>query len=134
MRAALLVIAGLALIGFIAVSFVLPQMAGSEAKEAAQTLVAGAEPAKESVAGLHQPRQDDEEVAGDECSDERVARLAEDIPGSNGGKRGDQTGEHPQTDHQGDRDVRDEIDLQPAQLLQAKCSRRGGCDVAGHHT
>lgn len=50
MRAALLVIAGLALIGFVAVSFVLPQMAGSEAKEAALTLVAGAEAAKEQVA------------------------------------------------------------------------------------
>src|SRR5262245_36082146 len=50
MRAALLVIAGLALVGFVAVSFVLPQMAGSEAKEAAQVLVAGAEPAKQQVA------------------------------------------------------------------------------------
>jgi hypothetical protein len=50
MRIALLVIAGLALIGFIAVSFVLPQMAGTEAKEAAQTLVAGAEGAKTQVA------------------------------------------------------------------------------------
>ena len=50
MRAALLVIAGLALAGFIAVSFVLPQMAGAEAKEAAQALVAGAEAAKQQVA------------------------------------------------------------------------------------
>lgn len=50
MRAALLVIAGLALLGFIAVAWVLPSMAGSEAKEAAQTLVAGAEPAKQQVA------------------------------------------------------------------------------------
>lgn len=50
MRAVLLVIAGLALVGFIAVSFVLPQMAGSEAKEAAQVLVAGAEEAKAKVA------------------------------------------------------------------------------------
>ena len=50
MRAALLVIAGLALVGFIAVSFVLPQMAGTEAKEAAQTLVAGADAAKQQVA------------------------------------------------------------------------------------
>jgi len=49
MRTALLVIAGLALAGFIAVSFVLPQMAGSEAKEAAQSLVAGAEAAKQQV-------------------------------------------------------------------------------------
>jgi hypothetical protein len=50
MRAALLVIAGLALIGFIAVAFVLPQMAGTEAKEAAQALVSGAEAAKQPVA------------------------------------------------------------------------------------
>ena len=49
MRAALLVIAGLALLGFIAVSFVLPQMAGSEAREAAQTLITGAEAAKQQV-------------------------------------------------------------------------------------
>jgi hypothetical protein len=50
MRAVLLVIAGLALIGFIAVSFVLPQMAGSEAKEAAQALLAGTEAPKQQVA------------------------------------------------------------------------------------
>jgi len=50
MRAVLLVIAGLALVGFIAVSFVLPQMVGAEAKEAAQALVAGAEAAKSQVA------------------------------------------------------------------------------------
>ena len=50
MRAVLLVIAGLALVGFIAVSFVLPQMAGTEAKEAAQALVAGTEAAKAQVA------------------------------------------------------------------------------------
>jgi hypothetical protein len=49
MRAALLVIAGIALIGFLAVAVVLPRMAGSEAKEAAQALVAGAEPAKQQV-------------------------------------------------------------------------------------
>ncbi len=50
MRAALLVVAGLALVGFIAVSFVLPQMAGSEAKEAAQALVSGTEAPKQQVA------------------------------------------------------------------------------------
>ncbi len=49
MRAALLVIAGLALVGFIAVSFVLPQMAGADAKEAAQALVTGAEAPKKQV-------------------------------------------------------------------------------------
>jgi hypothetical protein len=50
MRAALLVIAGLALVGFIAVSFVLPQMAGTEAKEAAQALIKGADAPKQQVA------------------------------------------------------------------------------------
>lgn len=50
MRIALLVVAGLALIGFLVVAVVLPQMAGAETKEAAQQLVAGAEPAKAQVA------------------------------------------------------------------------------------
>jgi hypothetical protein len=50
MRAALLVIAGLALLGYVAVAWVLPSMAGSEAREAAQALVVGAEPAKQQVA------------------------------------------------------------------------------------
>jgi len=50
MRVALIIIAGLALVGFVAVSFVLPQMAGTEAKEAAQTLVAGADAARQQVA------------------------------------------------------------------------------------
>lgn len=50
MRAALLVIAGLALAGFVAVSFVLPGMAGSEAKEAAQALIAGADAPKQQIA------------------------------------------------------------------------------------
>ena len=50
MRAALLVIAGLALAGFVAVSFVLPGMAGSEAREAAQALITGAEAPKQKIA------------------------------------------------------------------------------------
>jgi len=50
MRTILLVIAVLALIGFVAVSFVLPGMAGSEARDAAQALIAGAEAAKSQVA------------------------------------------------------------------------------------
>ena len=50
MRAALLVIAGLALAGFVAVSFVLPGMAGSEAREAAQALITGAEAPKQQIA------------------------------------------------------------------------------------
>jgi hypothetical protein len=49
MRIALLVVAGLALVGFLVVAVVLPQMTGAEAKEAAQALVAGAEPAKQQV-------------------------------------------------------------------------------------
>lgn len=50
MRTLLLVVAVLALVGFVAVSFILPGMAGSEAKEAAQALIAGAETAKTPVA------------------------------------------------------------------------------------
>ncbi len=50
MRIALLVVAGLALVGFVVVAVVLPQMSGAEAKEAAQMLVSGAEPAKQQVA------------------------------------------------------------------------------------
>lgn len=49
MRVALFVIAGLALIGFLVVAVVLPQMAGSKAKEAAQVLISGADQAKQQV-------------------------------------------------------------------------------------
>ncbi|HZQ74945.1 MAG TPA: hypothetical protein VFB08_18680 [Burkholderiales bacterium] len=49
MRAALLIVAGVVLIGFIVVAFVLPQMAGSEARAAAEALVAGAEPARQQI-------------------------------------------------------------------------------------
>jgi len=49
MRVALLVIAGLALIGYATVAWVLPSMAGSEVRAAAQVLVAGAEAAKQQV-------------------------------------------------------------------------------------
>jgi hypothetical protein len=54
MRAALLVIAGLALIGYVAVAWVLPSMAGSEVRAAAQALVAGAETAKQQVGAAAQ--------------------------------------------------------------------------------
>ena len=49
MRIGLLVVAGLALVGFLVVAVVLPQMAGSEAKEAATALIAGTEPARAAV-------------------------------------------------------------------------------------
>jgi hypothetical protein len=49
MRIALLVVAGLALVGFLAVAVVLPQKAGAEARDAAQALISGAEPAKKQV-------------------------------------------------------------------------------------
>lgn len=49
MRAALLVIAGLALIGYVAVAWVLPSMAGSELRAAAEALVSGADQAKKEV-------------------------------------------------------------------------------------
>ena len=51
MRIGLLIVAGLALIGFVVVAVVLPQMAGTEAREAAQALVSGAESAKQQVNG-----------------------------------------------------------------------------------
>lgn len=50
MRIGLLVIAGLALIGFLVVAVVLPQMEGAGLREAAQALVSGADPAKQQVA------------------------------------------------------------------------------------
>jgi len=49
MRIALLVVAGLALIGFLVVAVVIPQMASAGAREAAQALISGAEPAKQQV-------------------------------------------------------------------------------------
>ena len=49
MRVGLLVVAALALAGFLVVAVVLPQKAGTEAKEAAQALIAGAEPAQRLV-------------------------------------------------------------------------------------
>jgi hypothetical protein len=49
MRIALLVVAALALVGFLMVAVVLPQRAGAESKEAGHALVAGAEPAKLQV-------------------------------------------------------------------------------------
>lgn len=52
MRVGLLIVAGLALAGFLVVAVVLPQMAGAEAKEAAQALVAGAQPAQQQVSAI----------------------------------------------------------------------------------
>jgi len=49
MRAALIVIAVLALAGFLAVAVVIPNMAGSDAREAAQALLAGADAAQKQV-------------------------------------------------------------------------------------
>lgn len=50
MRVGLLVVAALALIGFVVVAVVLPQMAGAKSKEAAEALIAGAQPAEQQVA------------------------------------------------------------------------------------
>ncbi len=52
MRIALLIVAGIALIGFLAVAVVLPHKAGADAREAAQALISGAEPAQKQVAAL----------------------------------------------------------------------------------
>jgi hypothetical protein len=50
MRAVLIVVAALALVGFLAVAVVLPMMADAESREAAQALIAGSESAKQKVA------------------------------------------------------------------------------------
>jgi len=50
MRVGLLIVAALALIGFIVVAVVLPHMAGAKSREAAEALIAGAEPGKQQVA------------------------------------------------------------------------------------
>jgi hypothetical protein len=54
MRTMLIVVAILALAGFVTVAYVLPQMAGSDAREAAQALIAGADPARQQVAAAAQ--------------------------------------------------------------------------------
>ena len=51
MRVGLLIVAAIALIGFLAVAVVLPQMAGAEAKDAGQSLMAGADQARQQVGG-----------------------------------------------------------------------------------
>jgi hypothetical protein len=50
MRLGLLIVAGLALVGFLVVAVILPQKEGADAREAAQALVAGAEAAQKQVA------------------------------------------------------------------------------------
>ena len=50
MRIALLIVAGVALIAFLFVAVVLPQKAGADARDAAQALITGADPAKQQVA------------------------------------------------------------------------------------
>ena len=50
MRAILLVCAGLALVAFVAVGYIVPEMSASGAKSAAQALLTGAEPVKQMVA------------------------------------------------------------------------------------
>jgi hypothetical protein len=52
MRIALFVVAGIALIGFLAVAVVLPQKVGADAREAANALIIGAEPAKQQVSAF----------------------------------------------------------------------------------
>jgi hypothetical protein len=49
MRIVLLMVAGLALAGFLVVAVVLPQMAGAETRDAAQALIAGLEAAQKQV-------------------------------------------------------------------------------------
>ena len=50
MRTALTIVAGIVLVAFLAVAFVLPSMQGAEEREAAAALIAGTERAKNQVA------------------------------------------------------------------------------------
>jgi hypothetical protein len=54
MRIGLIIVAVLALVGFLVVAVILPQKAGDDAKEAAQALIAGAAPAQQQVAAAAQ--------------------------------------------------------------------------------
>lgn len=54
MRIGLIIVAGLALVGFLVVAVVLPQKAGSDAKDAAQALIAGADAAQKQIAATAQ--------------------------------------------------------------------------------
>lgn|GEM_PF-823385 len=54
MRVVLLIVAALALAGFLAVAVVLPGIADAEAREAASALVSGAESARQAVAAAAQ--------------------------------------------------------------------------------
>src|SRR5258708_28191220 len=56
MRIALLIVAALALVGFLVVAVVMPRMAGADAKEAAQALIAGAGPAQQQVGAAAEKR------------------------------------------------------------------------------
>ncbi len=49
MRIGLLIVAALALVGFLVVAVVVPRMAGADAKEAAQAVIAGAATAQQQV-------------------------------------------------------------------------------------
>ncbi len=54
MRIGLIIVAVLALVGFLVVAVILPQKAGDDAKEAAQALISGAVPAQQQVAATVQ--------------------------------------------------------------------------------
>ena len=92
------------------------------------SVVAGAEPVEQRPARLHEARQHDEQIAGDERGDERVARSLRMSRARIGRQRGDQSREHPQADEQGHGDVGDKVDLQAAQLLQTQRAGRVGGD------
>ena len=83
-----------------------------------------ARPLDERAARLDEHGQHDEEIAGHERRDERVAVEREDVPHPDRRQRGDEPRQHPQADEQRDADVGDEEHLQAAELLEAE--RAGG--------
>jgi hypothetical protein len=77
MRIALLVVAALVLVAFVAIGYVVPGMAGAEARGAVQALLSGTETAKEQIARAAEKSGLTESGRGVKISSKRDAKLGE---------------------------------------------------------
>jgi hypothetical protein len=57
-------------------------------------------PFEQVLARLDQARQDDEQIAGDERDDQRIARAAEKVAHADSRQRRNQSRQHPQCEHE----------------------------------
>ncbi len=106
--------------------------AGTMTSGSADFLARGAGALDQRPARLDEHRQDDEEIAGDEGGNERVARQAEDVARPDRRHRRHHAGQHPQGDEERNANVGDEKHLQPADLIEAE--RSGGYSGNGEET